>query len=478
MRTGLRPPSGWRQALDRLPLRIAVAVAIGTLAVCAAAGGLYLRLLEERLLAQVGLQVQTAVLRAADDLDQRVLLRRRALEAAAFDLTSSARALTAEQAQSFLADSSALAALFDRLVIADAQGRPLAARPRTGAWRSIHVADREYFRQARDTGRLVVSEPVFGKVAQAPIVTFAAPLTGANGEFGGVLIGAVVLEQGGLLDQIREATVGSGGRFVVITRAGRYLMHPDRDRLMQVVDDAAEPALARALKGQAGWLYVVEPAAAAGVYAFKGLNHTAWIVGARIDAEEALAPARAARVSALLVGLLCAVVLTALVAAVAVHNLRPLQRLQRQVEEIESGRRTGGVDVAGPLEVSRVAEAFNRLQGAQTRLQEAVNAREAFHRSLNESSPLAIFVADEGGDWTYVNRRLEQLFGRRFESLAGEGWLQSVHPEERRAVAGQWAAAVRGNRPLSARWRLAVDGQEVWVQGQAAPLSEHAQAGG
>jgi diguanylate cyclase (GGDEF)-like protein/PAS domain S-box-containing protein len=470
--------SGLRWALDRLSVRVAVTVGLGTLLVCTAAGGLYLHLLEQRLLAQVGLQVQAAALRAADDIDQRVLVRKRALEAAAFDLSATARALTPDAVQAFLTESGALAALFDRLVVVDAEGRPLAARPRTGGWREISVADRDYFRQARDTGRLVVSEPVLGKVARAPIVTFAAPLAGANGDFGGALIGAILLEQGGLLDQVRDATLGASGRFVAVTRAGRYLMHPERERLMQSVQDADDPALARALRGVYGWTYVPEPSPAAGVHAYKPLNHAPWIVGARIDAAEALAPLRAARTSAILVGAACALALTALIAFVAIRNLRPLQRLQRQVEELDSGRRRGGVEVGGTVEIRRVAEAFNRLLATQARLQETINAREAFHRSLNESSPLAIFVADEAGDWTYVNRRLEQLFGRRFESIAGDGWLQTVYEGDRRAVAQQWAAAVRGNRPLAARWRLHVDGRDVWVQVQAAPLPEHAEAAG
>jgi ABC-2 type transport system permease protein len=55
--------SGLRWALDRLSVRVAVTVGLGTLLVCTAAGGLYLHLLEQRLLAQVGLQVQAAALR-------------------------------------------------------------------------------------------------------------------------------------------------------------------------------------------------------------------------------------------------------------------------------------------------------------------------------------------------------------------------------------------------------------------------------
>ncbi|HXF45232.1 MAG TPA: diguanylate cyclase, partial [Burkholderiaceae bacterium] len=304
-------------------------------------------------------------------------------------------------------------------------------------------------------------------------------LAGPGGEFGGALIGAILLEQGGLLDQVRDATVGATGRFVAVTRSGRYLMHPDRERLMQPVGAAADdPALARALQGVSGWTYVAQPAHVAGVHAYKAMNHAPWIVGAHIPADEALEPVRAARFSALLAATACALVLTALIALVATRSLRPLARLRWQVEELEAGRRSGGVDVGGTIEIRRVAEAFNRLLNAQARLQEAINAREAFHRSLNESSPLAIFVADEAGDWTYVNRRMEQLVGCRFEALAGDGWLQCVHEDDRRAVAQQWAAAVRGHRTLEGRWRLCVDERMVWVQVRAEPLPESAQAGG
>lgn len=469
-----------RVVFDRLAVRQAVLMLAGATAIGLGAGAVYLHEIEQYLLEQVGGQVNTAVVRAADDIDNRILVRKRTLEAVASDLASlHGDGIDADEANAFLAEHSALLALFDRVVLIRADGRALAARPRTGSWRELDVSDREYFRRARDSGRLVVSEPVMGKLAQAPIVTLAVPLPAPGGGFGGVLIGAMNLVDGGIFDQVRDAAVGASGHFFALTRSGSILMHPLRERLLAPVGAAGDdPAPARALAGYTGWLTVDAPAAQAGVYAFKALNHAPWIVGAHLPAGEALAPVRRAQTGAMLAGLGSLLALGLLVWLVAEMSLRPLTQLAHEVGELESGVRTGAVSVRGALEVRAVAEAFNRVQQAQAQLRETMAAREAFHRSLNECSPLAIFVADEAGDWTYANRRLEQLFGRRFELLAGDGWLQSVHPEDRSRVAHEWAAALRGNRPLAGRWRLAVDGSTVWVQVQAAPLPDHAAAGG
>jgi diguanylate cyclase (GGDEF)-like protein/PAS domain S-box-containing protein len=469
-----------RAVFDRLAVRQAALMLTGATTIGLGANAVYLHEIQEYLLEQVGGQVNTAVVRAADDIDNRVLVRKRTLEAVAADLASlHGDGIDVATAEAFLAEHSALLALFDRVVLIRADGRALAARPRATGWRELDVSDRDYFRRARETGRLVVSEPVMGKLAQAPIVTMAVPLPAPGGGFGGVLIGAMNLVDGGIFDQVRGAPIGAAGHFFALTRSGSILMHPVRERLLAPAGPATEdPASARALAGYTGWLVVDAPAERAGVYAFKALNHAPWIVGAHLPAGEALAPVRRAQASAMFAGLGSLLALGLLVWLVAEASVRPLARLAQEVGELEGGVRTGAVNVRGAYEVRQVAEAFNRVQQAQSRLRETMAAREAFHRSLNESSPLAIFVADEGGEWTYVNRRLEQLFGRRLELLAGDGWLQAVHPDDRRRVAQEWAAALRGNRPLEGRWRLAVDGSTVWVQVQAVPLPEHAAAGG
>ncbi len=465
-----------RAAAERLPVRVVVSVLLAQIALLAIMGVFLFEYLQHRLTQQVRAQVQGAAERVADDLDHRMKVRRRALEAVAFDLAAQAVRIDAEAARAFLAARSDLLALFERVVIVDAAGKPLAARPQAAGWRDIDVSGRDYFRVARDTGRTALGEPVMGALSHAPIVVLAVPLTGADGGFGGLLQGAMNLADGGIFDQVRDATVGSSGHFTVFTRSGTILFEPDAARLMARIgkDDAPRAA---ALRGEyAARLVTTGPDA--GMVAFKALNHAPWIVGARLPLDEALAVRDEALEAALAAAAVATVALAALTGLAVAWNLRPLARLQAEIGEIESGVRSGALTVAGAREIRAVAQAFNRLQDVQRTLRETMAARETFHRSLNENTPLGVFVADEGGEWRYANRRLEQIVGRRAEVLHGTGWIACIHPGDRAAMREQWHAALRGNRPLHTRWRLAVDGRTVWVQVHVQPLPEGSEVGG
>lgn len=465
-----------RASAERLPVRVVVSVLLAQIVLVALAGAFLFAYLQHHLIAQVQAQVQGAAERVADDLDHRMKVRRRALEAVAFDLITQAARIDADTARAYLAGRSDLLALFERVVVVDAAGKPLAARPQAAGWRDLDVSTRDYFRVARDTGRTALGEPVMGKLSHAPVVILAVPLTGADGGFGGLLQAAMNLSDGGIFDQIRAAAVGRSGHFTVFTRSGAILYDPDAARLMARIGEDDVPRRT-ALRGEYAARLVTD-GPDAGMVAFKPLNHAPWIVGARLPLEEALAVRDEALRAALAAAVVATAALAALTGLAVAWNLRPLVRLHAEIGEIESGVRAGALTVAGAREIRSVAQAFNRLHDAQRALRETLAARETFHRSLNENTPLGVFVADEGGEWRYANRRLEQILGRRAEALQGTGWMACIHPDDRPAMRAQWNAALRGNRPLHTRWRLAVDGKIVWVQVHVQPLPEGAEVGG
>jgi diguanylate cyclase (GGDEF)-like protein/PAS domain S-box-containing protein len=465
-----------RAAAQRLSVRVVASVLLAQVVLVAIGGFFVFAYLQHHLLDQVQAQVQTAAERMADDLDHRMRVRRRVLEAVAFDLNAQGARLDADAARAFLSARSDLLALFERVVIVDAAGRPLAARPQAAGWRDIDVSSRDYFRAARDTGRTALGEPVMGMLTRAPIVVLAVPLAGADGGFGGLMLGAMNLNEGGIFDHLRGATVGRSGHFTVFTRGGAILFDPDAARVMTRIGDG-DATYGAALRGEYA-ARMVSDGPAAGMVAFKPLNHAPWIVGARMPRAEALALSDEALEASVVAVVVSLAVLAALTGLAVAYNLRPLVRLKQEIGEIEAGARTGAVSVAGAQEIRAVAQAFNRLQDGERTLRQTMAAREAFHRTLNENTPLGVFVADEGGDWHYANRRLEQIVGRRAEMLQGTGWLACIHPQDRAAMREQWNAALRGNRPLDTRWRLLVDGRTVWTQVHVQPLPEGAEVGG
>lgn len=84
---------------------------------------------------------------------------------------------------------------------------------------------------------------------------------------------------------------------------------------------------------------------------------------------------------------------------------------------------------------------------------------------------VAAFAADADGEYVFVNGHWSRLAGVSQSSALGQGWLASVHPDDRGEVAGAWASAVRGERYFGLSYRLqgAAAGEARWVLNQAVP---------
>src|SRR5439155_26869336 len=110
--------------------------------------------------------------------------------------------------------------------------------------------------------------------------------------------------------------------------------------------------------------------------------------------------------------------------------------------------------------------------------EEALAASEERFRSLSAAAPNGIYALDLDGALLYANDRLVELTGFSHEELAGTGWLQIIHPEDRERVIGESGPAALERR-LTTEFRIVrPDGEQRWVRTRASPLygrgSEHA----
>jgi diguanylate cyclase (GGDEF)-like protein/PAS domain S-box-containing protein len=104
---------------------------------------------------------------------------------------------------------------------------------------------------------------------------------------------------------------------------------------------------------------------------------------------------------------------------------------------------------------------------------EAVAASEARFRNLAAFAPVAIFEADATGRWTYANRRWSEFTGLVVTDLGDEGWLATVHPDDRDAVALAWASSLAESHAFAREVRhRRPDGRIVPVQMEATPLRD------
>jgi diguanylate cyclase (GGDEF)-like protein/PAS domain S-box-containing protein len=104
--------------------------------------------------------------------------------------------------------------------------------------------------------------------------------------------------------------------------------------------------------------------------------------------------------------------------------------------------------------------------------EEALAASEERFRSLSAAAPNGIYALDLTGCLLYANDRLVELTGLTQDQLAGHGWLQMIHPDERERVIGESGPAA-AERHLSSEFRiLRPDGELRWVRSHASAFSD------
>ncbi|WP_300577893.1 PAS domain S-box protein [Phenylobacterium sp.] len=150
-----------------------------------------------------------------------------------------------------------------------------------------------------------------------------------------------------------------------------------------------------------------------------------------------------------------------------------------------------GQDEADDLEVSRIIDGEERWVRSsavragdgvavifrditeQRATNQALRQGEARVRAFIESLPQLMWVSDRQGAWTFSSPQWLAFTGEGAGDALGDGWLGSVHPEDRDAVAEAWLQAVQNALPFSPQFRLRrADGVWRWFHGRASPLRD------
>ena len=129
-------------------------------------------------------------------------------------------------------------------------------------------------------------------------------------------------------------------------------------------------------------------------------------------------------------------------------------------------------EILNEIVAREVAERIEALKQENTRyrlVQTSLERSEAKFRSLSESSPAGIFLADIAGHRVYSNSKWVQMSGLTPTDSMGEGWIRALHPEDKAAVVQLWQQCVREKKEYSQEFRLVTPQGEVhWVSCRAA----------
>jgi len=151
-----------------------------------------------------------------------------------------------------------------------------------------------------------------------------------------------------------------------------------------------------------------------------------------------------------------------------VHHCRAPR--QWQLAEITLLQRLA-TKVGIAVQQSELYEQTCRELAARTRIQSVLEESEERFRSLSAAAPVGILQANADGICLYSNTHWHQMSGLSVEDSLGNGWLEAVHPDDRKAVSTAWEACLRRiDKGLPEFRLLTPQGETRWVSAQVATM--------
>lgn len=96
---------------------------------------------------------------------------------------------------------------------------------------------------------------------------------------------------------------------------------------------------------------------------------------------------------------------------------------------------------------------------------------EARFEALGDAMPQMAWSTPADGQPDYFNRRWEEFTGVPGEAHHGHGWLEALHPDDRRIAAEAWANAVETGEAYEVEYRMRRnDGEWRWTLARGLPL--------
>lgn len=96
---------------------------------------------------------------------------------------------------------------------------------------------------------------------------------------------------------------------------------------------------------------------------------------------------------------------------------------------------------------------------------------EATFNDVTNSSPTGLWLSDENGELTYLNKTLVEWTGMPYDSLLGAGWTNAVIEEDRETVAASFRSAVNSRSHYDVNFRIGKAGGDiVWCRTAGDPF--------
>ena len=282
-----------------------------------------------------------------------------------------------------LQNEHALLTTYDDLYVFDAKGVLLVDWPIKPGRRNLDMSSRDYIQDVIASKEPVISKPFLGKATKQPIVVIAAPILGKNNQLIGIMGGVLNLYKPNLLGSIANRKNGETGYFYLVTKDRLRIAHPDTELIFKKVPEGSSNVpFENAMNGFEGTQEGYTTRGLKGLFTFKKLTTTDWVVASVVPSAEAFAPIEDLFQKMIWISILLMLVMVPLMWTFVGRLVRPLGLLAKAMHETASkmrdGRLAAPIGALGGKEIKTVVHAFNEFVEARIRAENDLSkARDA-----------------------------------------------------------------------------------------------------
>ncbi|MES2188433.1 MAG: diguanylate cyclase [Pseudomonadota bacterium] len=392
----------------------------------------------------------------ADTIDQKFVSRRILLRTLA-DSVEAMRLQGPEQLQDFVDQHGSLKRVFDNVAFVDLRGDLVASLNGIGQIGRLNVADRDYFTATVGTMGGVVSQPYRSRLSGVAQVAITEPVMDVHGVVRWVIIAAINLPQRNFLGELADQKFGKTGYLFILNTNGTMVDHPNKARILQPFGSDGGPGsganVQLALAGAEGTVEGVNRSGVPGLFSFKRLRQTNWIVGTFYPRAEAFAQVDAVERWAWLGAVVLALLAGTLAMVLMRRQLAPITVLHRHMLAVRDNPDHVPAEQEYPAdEIGDLARTFATLMAQRQAATAELLAKERFLRTLTDNIPAMVSHIDSALRYTFANAHLRNLHGqgdlvgRLMPEVRGADY-PLVEPYIRKAMAGEIVTVQKAGDP-------------------------------
>ena len=410
----------WRSLKTRLTLFTLVIFIVGLWSLAFFAS----HTLHEGMQTQLALQQRSTVSLMADQFDDELLLRIKALEAAALMISPVAMG-NAAALQASMEKGPVIPLLFNGgSYVVRPDGTAIASVPQSTGRVGLNYMDRDHVAAALRYGVSKVGQVHVGKGLKTPLFGIAVPIRAAQGEVIGALVGAVDLSRPNFLDHLVNSRYGDTGGYLLVSPQQRLVItSSDKRRVMEALPaPGVLPAIDRFLQGYEGSAVLVNPLGQEVLVTNKAVPSAAWYVTVSLPTEEAFAPIRSTQQKMLWSAVVLTLLTGALVWWLLKHQLAPLQTTAAKLATLAAAKKSAQLlPISRPDEIGQLITSFNDLLSTLKEREDGLSRSEERYRIAFETSPDAINITRlADGRVLHANESFLTMMGWSREEVLGK----------------------------------------------------------